>query len=85
MSKIYAIRISADFLVLGDDEQDAKTIASVLTDGINSELPGSCVADMYAYLIPRQDETMQRECVNYEGHADTQRPSTTSLPCASEK
>lgn len=71
MAKVYSIQVKADFLVLADDERDAMTIASVLTDGINHELPGMCVADLYAYMIRRQDEEMRRQCVNYEGHADT--------------
>jgi hypothetical protein len=70
MAKVFSIQVKADFLVLADDEQDAMTIASVLTDGIDSELPASCVADLYPYLIPRQDEDMRKQCVNYEGHAD---------------
>lgn len=78
MAKVYSVQIKADFLVLADDEQDARLIASVLTDGIDGELPGSCVTDTYAYQIPRQDEDMRRECVNYEGHADNQRAVPTS-------
>lgn len=78
MAKVYSIQVKADFLVLADDEQDAMTIASVLTDGINHELPGNCVADLYPYLIRRQDEEMRRQCVNYEGHADTVRAAPTS-------
>lgn len=78
MAKVYSIQVTADFLVLADDEQEALTIASVLTDGINSELPGSCVADLYAYLIRNQSDGIRKQCVNYEGHADNNRPSPTS-------
>lgn len=85
MAKVYSIDVRANFLVLADDEEEAKLIASVLTDGINSELPGDCVADMYAYRIPRQDEDMRRLCANYEGHADNNRPTFTSNSCSSEK
>lgn len=73
MAKVYSIQVKADFLVLADDDQDALTIAAVLTDGINSELPGDCVADLYAYRIPRQDEEMRRLCANYEGYVDNQK------------
>jgi hypothetical protein len=78
MAKVYSIQVKADFLVLADDEQEAVTIASVLTDGINSELPGNSIADLYPYLIRRQDEEMRKQCVNYEGHAETVRAATTS-------
>ena len=78
MAKVYSVQVKADFLVLADDAQDAVAIASVLTDGIDSELPGNCVADLWPYLIPRQDEEMRRQCVNYEGHADNQRAVPTS-------
>lgn len=78
MAKVYSVRVAADFLILADDEQDARTIASVLTDGINSELPGDSVVDLYPYLIQNQTEGMRRQCVNYEGHADNQTSAVTS-------
>ena len=37
MAKVYSIQVKADFPVLADDERDAMTIASVLTDGINHD------------------------------------------------
>jgi hypothetical protein len=84
MAKVYSIQVKADFLVLADDEQDAMTIASVLTDGINSELPGNCVSDLYPYLIRRQDEEMRKQCVNYEGHVDQQPSTSNSSPAESK-
>lgn len=72
MAKVYRIRVEADFYVLADDHGDATTIASVLTDGVNSELPGHATANLHAYEILRQDDYMRRQCVNYEGHADNQ-------------
>jgi len=78
VAKVYSVQIKADFLVLADDEHDAVAIAAVLTDGIDGELPASCMADLYPYLIRRQDEEMRRQCVNYEGHADNQRAVPTS-------
>jgi len=71
MAKVYRIRVEADFYVLADDHEDATTIASVLTDGVNEELPFNTTANLRAYEILRQDDYMRRQCVNYEGHADT--------------
>jgi hypothetical protein len=78
MAKVYSVEIRADFLVLANDEADAKTIASVLTSDVDADLPGSCVSELYAHCIGRQDEGMRRQCVNYEGHADHQRAVYTS-------
>ena len=72
MAEVYRVKVESDFLVLADDHQEAMTIASVLVDGINDELPGEAVAELYAYRIVRQDPLMRRMCVNFEGHADNQ-------------
>ena len=75
VAKVFRIRVEADFYVLADDHVEATTIASVLIDGVNHELPGDTVANLHAYQILRQDAFMRRQCVNYEGHADSQSPA----------
>jgi hypothetical protein len=85
MAKVYRIRVEADFYVVADDHVDATTIASVLTDGVDEELPFNATSSLHAYEILRQDDYMRRQCVNYEGHAEVVAADSISADASGDK
>jgi hypothetical protein len=62
----YSITVKVMFGVMADSTEDAESIASSLTDGMEDEIPSRAIVSVDAYLTPNQAPDVQRGAVNFQ-------------------